>query len=1005
MTVQTNELGGLECRLFGTFDVRLKGLSLPPLRYRKEKWLLALLILRQERDVPRDWLAGTLWPDNEESLGRFYLRKALSNLRKALGDEASRLQSPTSLMLRLNMSGAFSDVLAFDAAVSGREAAGEEERLQEAVGLYRGPLLQDCQEEWAFTERNAREQSYLAALERLAAIHKERGEPAASVRWLRQLVAADPYRESAHCALMQALADSGDRAAMQQVYREMRLLLRRDLNADPCSETETLYRSLGARSARPVVSPPAPPPPSGPPRRLPVPLSDLIGREREVEEVCGWLGKSRLVTLAGAGGVGKTRLSIAAAERAIGQFAEGVWFADLAPLNDPAQITPTLLRLFGLQEDLQSPPENSLERALRSHTLLLILDNCEHLLEACAVLAHRLLSACPGLRVLATSREALGLTGEHIYRVPSLSLPPAGQAGVEKEASSLLEYVAVRLFVERARQAGASFQLTRSNAGAVVQICHRLDGIPLALELAAARVKALSLAQIAARLDDRFHLLTGGSRAALPRQRTLQMAIDWSHDLLSEGERTLFRRLSVFAGGWSLEAAEAVCAGGVIAQETALDALTHLVEKSLAAFDEPAEGTARYRLLESMRQYGVERLAESGETEALRNRHRDFFLQWAEEAEPHFYGPEQGRWYVYVEKEYDNLRAALEWCQRKEASEEALRLVGALSAFWDVRGRHKEGLAHQIAALSLTGAVGRAGARAKALLAAGQLSARQLDFALATTLLEECLTLQRELGNRRGVGRALNELADVAFRQGDHRLAHTRCKESLTIAQELGDRPSAVGALNMLGQLALHEGDYPLARSFYEECLAIDRELGDTRGIAGSLRGLGNVAYERNDPALARSLYEESLAIDRELGDRWGIIYTLGRLGRLARAEGDYGRASSRYKERLALCWELGEVFAIISSLEDFASMAVRQGQELPAADSIGWSERAARLLGAAEALCQTMGRNPPATDMEEYVRAVDISRAALGEASFAAARAKGRAMTMEQSIKYALAW
>jgi non-specific serine/threonine protein kinase len=737
------------------------------------------------------------------------------------------------------------------------------------------------------------------------------------------------------------------------------------------------------------------------------------------------------VTLAGTGGVGKTRLSIAVAEQVAGRSAEGVWFADLAPLSDPLQITPTILRLFDLREDSHCTPEETLVRALSSRTLLLVLDNCEHLLEACAALTHRLLTTCPGLRVLATSREALGLTGEHLYRVPSLSLPP-GLAGVEKEASSLLEYAAVRLFVERARQASPAFRLTRSNAGLVVQVCHRLDGIPLALEMAAARVKSLSMAQIAARLEDRFHLLTGGSRAALPRQRTLQAAIDWSYDLLSAAERALFRRLSVFTGGLSLEAAVAVCAGADVEVWEVLDQLTSLVDKSLVVFEESAEGTSRYRLLETLRQYGGERLAESGETEALRSQHRDFFLRWAEEAEVHFYGPEQSAWYATVENDLDNLRAALEWCQKRREAERALRLNGALSPFWDVRGYYKEGLAHQIAALSLAGAAGTE-VRARVLLAAGQLSVRQGDYAgdyaAARSLLEECLAIQQETGNRRGIIGPLAELANVAFHLGDHRLARARCEESLVIAQELGERRSAIGAFNMLGHLALGEGDHARARSFYAECLAISREAGDTRGIAGSLRGLGNVTYAQGDYAQARALLEECLEISRELGDKFGIaaclvnlgalawrqgdygrvrsfceesvaiyqevgdkisaLHTLGVFGHIARAEGDYGRASALYQESLALRRELGDTHSIVQSLEDFAALAGRQG--LP--------ERAARLLGAAEALCRTLGRTPPAGVPEEYTRAVDTARAALGDTAFTEAWEEGRAMTMDQMV------
>lgn len=985
--IESSSKSPLALRWFGESEVFVQGNPLPPLRHRKALWLLAYLTLRHDRAVARQEVAALFWPDAEESQALYYLRRLLTQLRSALGSEASRLLTPSPHTLQLDLSGADCDVLSFDTTLARIGVSAQpEESLQKAISLHRGPLLPDCLEDWAIAERNAREQSYLGALERLVRLTREKGEAIAVVRWLRLLLTADPYRESAVRELMQTLADSGDHAALQQVYQEFRSRLRENLNVAPAPETEALYRSFGSLSTKPVSLPPASAAAAGTLRHLPIPLSDLIGREQEVEEVCGWLSKSRLVTLVGVGGVGKTRLAIAAADRVMERFTDGVWFADLAPLNAPSQITLTLLRLFGLKGEPQTPVEESLKQELSSRMLLLILDNCEHLLEECAFLVDQMLSACPGLRILATTREALGLAGEYIYTVPSLSLPPVGQRVVEKEASTLLEYGAVRLLVERARQANASFQLTLGNADAVAQICHRLDGIPLALELAAARVRALTAAQIAARLDDRFRLLTGGSRAVLPRQRTLQTAIDWSYDHLSEEERILFHRVSLFAGDWSLEAAEAICADKLIAEADVLDLLTHLVQKSLVVFD-GAEGKARYSMLESLRQYSAERLAESGERETLRGQYCHFFLHWAEAAEPHFYGPEQSAWYDHVEKEYSNLRAALKWCQ----GEKALRLVGALSAFWDVRGYHKEGLAHQMTALSLAGMAGTP-ARTKVLLAAGQLSIRQGDLTLATTLLEECLTLRRKLGDTLGVGRVLNDLAEVALLQGNLRQARTCSEESLRMAREQGDRPSAIGALYMMGQISLFEGDTALAVSFYEECLVMQRELGDTRGIAGSLRSLGNAVWKQNNPTLARSLYEESLAIDRVLGDKAGILYTLHRLGHIAQAVGDYGRASSYYKERLALLWELDDVNAIILSLEDFASLTVCQEQY----------EDAARLLGAMKTLYQTRGSNTPGAESAEYTRMLDIIRASLGEESFAVAWAKGGAMTLEQSILFA---
>lgn len=691
-TVDPKYSVSLDLRLFGTFDVRVQGQPMPSLRYRKDQWLLALLALRHDREVSRDWLAETFWPDNEESQGKFYLRKSLSSLRNVLGPEAHRLQSPTLRTVRLELKGAFADFLVLDTAVvRPRTEANYEARLLEAVDLYKGPLLPDCQEEWMALEREARTQSYLKALEILAEHALTRGETPAATRWLRRAITAEPYRESAACSLMQALADSGDRASVQQVYQELRLRLRQDLNTAPAPETEALYERLSLRDLQ------APSPTTvldtwtEPSRRhLPVPLTDLIGRDQEVEEVGGWLERRRLVTLLGPGGVGKTRLAIAVADTVLPRFAEGVWFVDLALVTDATYVPEITAKALRVPPEAGPSAEERLIEVLSPRSQLIVLDNCEHLLDACASLADRLLSACPGLHILATSRQVLGVTGEQVYAVPSLSLPAReeieghqGLVNTEKNPTFLMEYAGIQLFVQRAVQASPAFRLDRHNARAVAEVCLQLDGIPLAIEMASARVRSLSVAQIGTRLEDRFSLLTGGSRTALPRQRTLQAAIDWSYDLLSEEERALFRHLSVFAGGWSLEAAEAVCAGGNISQGKVLDLLTQLVEKSLVVCEEAMEGTAQYRLLKSMseykaqrlaagetryrfletvRQYAQDRLRESEENKAVCGRHRDYFTDFAEKAGLKISGSEQLEWSQRLEVEHDNIRSAIAWC-------------------------------------------------------------------------------------------------------------------------------------------------------------------------------------------------------------------------------------------------------------------------------------------------------------------------------------------------------
>ena len=609
-------------RLFGPFAAQVDGHPLPRLRSRKGQWLLALLALRSGRAVERSWLAGTLWPDTTEENALISLRQTLADLRHALGPEARRIVSPTTRTLSLDTVGASVDVAEFDAAVQ----QGDPASLERAVELHQKPLLEDCLEEWAVAEREERSRACLTALQTLASTALAQGEYAVAVTRLRRILAADPYHEVAVRDLMTALARSGDWGAMLLAYRDVRLLLQREFRAEPGAETRALYQRLRAEA---LASPQAAAPEADPAQTkaaplglLPRPLTELVGREQEASTVSALLFRSPLVTLTGPGGVGKTRLAIRVAEAWAEDQPDGVWFVDLAPLADAALVTRTVAAVLGVREEPGRALSDTLAAALRDRRLLLILDNCEHLLGACAALAARLLETSPNLRLLSTSRQALGLTGETVWRVPSLAVPDETES-----LDAVARADAVRLFVERAVSGAPGFALTPQTSPAVAQICRRLDGIPLAIELAAARARMLSPEQIAARLDDRFHLLTQGSRAALPRQQTLRAAVDWSYDLLSEPERRLLARLSVFAGGWTLEAAEAICPGNGLEAPDVLDVLTELVDKSLVVVETEAEQDRRYRLLETMRDYGRQRLEERGDGEWVKRRHREWYRQ------------------------------------------------------------------------------------------------------------------------------------------------------------------------------------------------------------------------------------------------------------------------------------------------------------------------------------------------------------------------------------------
>jgi predicted ATPase len=719
---------------------------------------------------------------------------------------------------------------------------------------------------------------------------------------------------------------------------------------------------------------------------LPIQLTSFVGREREMAEVKRLLATSRLLTLTGAGGSGKTRLALQAAAEVLDDYAHGVWVVELAALSNPALVPQAVASPFGVREQPGRPLAATLADYLQPRTVLLVLDNCEHVVAACAQLAEALLRSCANLRILATSREALNIPGESAWRVPSLSLPEPGRL---PPVESLVQYEAVRLFVERTLAALPGFTVTDRNAPAVVQVCHQLDGIPLAIELAAGQAKVLSVEQIATRLDDRFRLLVRGSRTALPRHQTLRAAMDWSYDLLSEREQALLRRLSVFAGGFTLEAAEVICADDSFEQADVLDLLANLVDKSLVLMEEYGDGI-RYRLLETVRQYTRDKLQESGEAPGVRARHRDWYLGLVERAERQLLGPDQGKWLKQLETEHDNLRAAQAWSM-EHSPEAAMRLAMALGHFWEVRGYLSEGRERLAAALSRAEA-GRTLMRAKALNAAGRLALHQGDYAAAGLLNEESLAIFRELGEKPGIATVLNNLGLVAFRQGNYASAHSRYEESLAMNRELLDDRGVAIALNNLGNLAHAQGDWGAARACYEEGLAIRRELGDRRGIANSLNSLGIAALSQGDYAAARAFWDESLVIFRELGDRRGTAIAQHNLGALAHREGDYPTARTLFEESLTIYRELGDKTHIAESFEGLAGVACAQGQQ----------ERAARLFGAVEVLREALHAPLPPAARPDYEGQVAAVRAALGESAFAAARAKGRAMPLEQAISEA---
>jgi predicted ATPase/class 3 adenylate cyclase len=658
------------------------------------------------------------------------------------------------------------------------------------------------------------------------------------------------------------------------------------------------------------------------PNNLPIALTSFIGREREMEEIKALLKKVRLVTLTGTGGCGKTRLALEVAMEVMEDFPDGVWLVELAPLKETELVVQTVASALGVKEEAQRPLLETLTDFLKPKKLLLVLDNCEHLVDACAQLVGRLLQVCPNLWVLATSREALRIVGEQIYRVPSLSVPNLTPL---PSLEQLMQYESVRLFVDRARLVRPSFSVNDQNASAVAEICHRLDGIPLAIELAAALVRGLTVEQIVERLSDRFRLLTAGTRTALPRHQTLRAAIDWSYELLSRAERALFRRLSVFAGGWDLKGAEAVGTGKLpegdeVRTEEVWELMMRLIDKSLVVMEGEM---GRYQMLETLREYGRERLQEAGEAEETREKHLEFFLGLAERAEEELQGAQQREWLERLEREQDNFRVALSYGLEREP-EKALKLAAALWRFWDIHSNFTEGRSWLERALE-KGMSAPASVRAKALNGAGVLALRQGDYETAQALLQESLAIRQALGDQLGIASSLNNLGNVAWVQGDYERAKALYEESLTIYRTLGNQCGVASSLTNLGNIAWSRGDHEEARALYEESLTIFRKLGSQWGIASSLNSLGAVALVQGNYERAKMLLEESLAIYRDLGDQWGIAFSLNNLGNLALMQGDYERAKVLLEESLSIRRALRDQRGIAFTLYDLGSVALMQ--------------------------------------------------------------------------------
>lgn len=677
---------------------------------------------------------------------------------------------------------------------------------------------------------------------------------------------------------------------------------------------------------------------------LPAPLTSFVGREVQLAEIGRLLAKARVLTLVGAGGCGKTRLALEALDTLASGYADGAWFVDLAPIADSALIPQTVATVLGIREGWRRPLVETLADDLDGREVLLLLDGCEHLVGACAEFAERLLQSCPRLRLLATSREPLGIAGEINYRVPSLTLPSNDRASTPER---LMESEAGRLFADRAALADPAFPLDDHNAPTIAEICHKLDGIPLAIELAAARVRFLSVEGIAERLTDRFRLLTGGSRTAMPRHQTLRATVDWSYELLSNPEKLILNRLGVFNGGFSIDAAEAICQDG---SSEAFELLGQLVNKSLVMREERHQAVDRYQQLETIRHYALDRLVASGEVEQFRGRHARYFVELAEAAEPHLRGPEQASWLARLENDHDNLRAAMEWCRATDP-ELTARLAVALGWFWYGHGSLREGR----------------------------------DW------LETAVTCSAPNTYRRAM--ALRRLGNLEYLQGNYQDGRAHTEDALAIFEALENIEGEAACNNNLGLYAHAAGNLAAATAFTERSLQLCRGSDDPALMGTALLNLGTYAVLRHEPAAADGFLVESIGTFRRLQDRRSIALVLGIQFLVSLDRRDHARARALGRESVDLVRELGDQWMLAEILYRFASLAASESRP----------EDALRLAGAAAAVLEKMGAvaSPTAAQLLEHW--LETARASLSPDRASVAWAEGSQMTLEDAIAEAL--
>jgi predicted ATPase/DNA-binding SARP family transcriptional activator len=1004
------------------------------LRSRKAQALLVYLA-GTTKSHAREVLADMFWSESSQLQAMSNLRDVLHTLRKYLKPFINitrysvNLNPEAVVWLDVNE---LDSVLTIMQADEGDLTAMTAEKLETALALYQSDFLDGFYirgargfEEWLLYERERIRLGTLDALFSLAIFHANMANFKKGIHYARRALDLEPLMEAGYQQLMRLLDSSGRSSEALIQYEKCRHILSKELGVEPSEETQELYSYLIKGERLPGF------PGTQHLHNLPLPLSYLIGRDDDLTQIATHLENPacRILTLIGVGGIGKTRLGIHAAASGLDFFPDGVWLVELAAFTEAEMLPEHIADVFGVTAQEARGGlgvTDILVDYLKHKTLLLVLDNCEHLIEACAWFVEAIIKGCPQVKVLATSREALGIPGEQIYQVLPLAAPPDNV-----QLHNPYEYPAIQLFCERAEASRPRFCATAENTDVLADICRQLDGIPLAIELAAARVKVISLNQIAGRLQDRFHLLTGGPRTALPQHQTLQATMDWSYNLLTESERCLLRRLPVFSGGWTLEAAEEVASFGEVTKQQILDLLTQLVEKSLVGVEKRAF-SMRYGMLETVRQYGMIKLLEGGEIDIVWRRHANFYVHLAEQADVGLRNHRQIESLELLDAEHDNLRAALGWSIGNGEVDLAFRLVGALGWYWFMRGHWKEARRWLTKALDMRKDASL-GFRTKAIIRAGGLELIRGNLAGTTELVEDALVNCREADDEEGIAWCLNllgqactwnnevigeaipllsesvkifnsiedtwgeawslrYLGQVDEIQGDYKGSIRLQKKGLAGFEKIRDIWNAAHSLYLLGLSASRHSDFQLARWSYEECLVRCGLVEDKVMQAHALRGLAQLALYRDDLKLAESLFREAFEELQKIGDEYCAARATLDLAEVVQRRGDFEQARQLLDQSLLLFKKFGMEDRIAWVIVRFAALA----------ESKGNGERAARLLGSADVHLGGSESLPP-TDKVVHEQIVSSTRKLIRDQAYDKYFAEGVAMSLQEAVNYAL--